>query len=182
MAFSGDLIYTIGHSTRSLEGFIMILKRYNIELLVDIRRWPSSRRNPQFNGDRLCEALSGEGIGYIWMGDALGGYRRNGLPASPNGGWRSRGFRNYADHALGEAFRRTLEELINLSRGRRAALMCAERSYLRCHRRILSDHLTAAGLEVLHISDEGDVRRHSLTRFAELREGVVIYPRPSEEG
>lgn len=172
-------MYTIGHSTRGLEEFIGILKRYCIEFLVDIRRWPTSRRNPQFNGESLREALSREGIRYIWMGEALGGYRRRGLPISPNEGWRSRGFRNYADHALGEEFRAALRELIALSRDGRVALMCAERCYWRCHRRIISDHLTALGVEVLHISDDGDVRRHSLTRFAAIKDGVVTYPQPS---
>ncbi|MBS7651823.1 MAG: DUF488 domain-containing protein [Candidatus Bathyarchaeia archaeon] len=169
-------MYTVGHSNRSLEEFMRILKRYGVGLLVDIRRWPSSRRNPQFNEDSLREALSREGIGYIWMGEALGGYRRGGLHPSPNEGWRSRGYRNYADHALSESFRAALRELINLSRMGRVALMCAERRYWRCHRRILSDHLTAAGVEVLHISDERDVRRHRLTRFAVIKDGVVTYP------
>ncbi len=175
-------MYTIGHSTRSLEDLIRTLKRYGIEFLVDIRRWPTSKRNPQFKGECLRETLAREGIRYIWMGEALGGYRRRGLPSSPNEGWRSRGFRNYADHALGEAFRTALKELITLSReGVVVALMCAEKSYWRCHRRILSDHLTAAGLEVLHILDEGNVRRHRLTRFAVIEGGVVIYPCPSKE-
>lgn len=155
-----------------------ILRMYGIELLVDIRRWPVSRRNPQFNGESLREALSQEGIGYIWMGKALGGYRRSGLPTSPNEGWRRQGFRNYADHALSEEFRAALRELIALSRERRITIMCAERYYWRCHRRILSDHLAAAGVEVLHILGDGRVRRHSLTRFATIKEGVVIYPQP----
>jgi uncharacterized protein (DUF488 family) len=182
--FCGDSpsesMYTIGHSSRPLEEFIRILKRYDIRFLVDIRRWPSSRRNPQFNGEVLRDSLAHEGIMYIYMGETLGGYRRGGLPSSPNEGWRSLGFRNYADHALGESFRAALRELIDLSRRGRVAIMCAERSYWRCHRRILSDHLTAAGIEVLHISDEGDVRRHRMTGFAVIRDGVVIYPRPKD--
>jgi uncharacterized protein (DUF488 family) len=170
-------IYTIGHSNRSLEEFLELLGEHCIEALVDVRRWPTSSRYPHFNGDRLREALETRGVEYLWLGDILGGYRRRGLgEASPNKGWSSGGFRNYADYALTEEFRRGLERILELAVRKRTAVMCSERFYWRCHRRIISDHLLARGVEVLHVIEGGKTRRHRLTRFAVVRDGVPIYP------
>ncbi|KYH39313.1 MAG: hypothetical protein AYL28_000880 [Candidatus Bathyarchaeota archaeon B23] len=170
-------VYTIGHSNRSLDEFLGLLEEYGIEAVVDVRRWPTSSRYPHFNGERLCEALEGRGVEYLWLGDVLGGYRRRGLgEASPNKGWSRGGFRNYADYALTEEFRRGLRRTLELAGERRTAIMCSERFYWRCHRRIISDHLLARGVEVIHIIDRGKTRRHRLTRFAVIQNGVPIYP------
>ena len=170
-------IYTIGHSNRGLSEFLELLEEYGIEVVVDVRRWPTSSRYPHFNGDGLREALSERGIDYLWLGDVLGGYRRYSLgESSPNRGWSRGGFRNYADYALTEEFRRGLERILKVAAERRVAIMCSERFYWRCHRRIISDHLYARGVEVIHIIDRGRIRRHRLTRFAVIRDGVPIYP------
>ena len=150
---------------------------YGIQLLIDVRRWPSSRVNPAFNREELEERLSREGIGYEWLGESLGGYRRKGLGKdSPNQAWKSPGFRNYADHTLTQEFREGVERLIKLAGERKAAFMCAEKYYWRCHRRILSDYLAMKGCRVIHIIDKGEAREHRVTSFAEIREGVLTYP------
>jgi len=171
------LVYTVGHSTRSLEEFLSLLKEHGVEFLVDVRRWPTSGRSPHFNRDSLERALAGEGIGYAWLGESLGGYRRKGLAEeSPNKAWGSEGFRNYADHALSEEFKEGLEALLRIARTRRTAMMCAEKHYWRCHRRIISDHLAARSVEVVHIVDRGRTRRHRMTSFAVVKDGVPTYP------
>lgn len=170
-------MYTVGHSTRTLDEFLALLKEHGIEILVDVRRWPTSRRSPHFNRDSLEEALVEKGVRYVWLGESLGGYRREGLgEGSPNKAWRSRGFRNYADHALSEDFNRGVEELLRLAETGRTAYMCAEKHYWRCHRMIISDHLSARGRMVVHIIDKGRTRRHRLTPFTVFRDGVVTYP------
>ncbi len=170
-------LYTIGHSTRSLEEFIKILKRYGIDLLIDVRSWPYSKKNPQFNRDNLKKSLLEQGIGYEWFGKELGGRRSKGLgEKSPNKGWRSAGFRNYADHTLTVEFKKGVERLLELSRRRRAAIMCAEKFYWGCHRRILADYLLVKGHKVIHIIDEERSVEHKLTEFAEVINGILIYP------
>jgi len=170
-------MYTVGHSTRELDDFLALLKEHSIEILVDVRRWPTSRRSPHFNRESLRKTLAEAGIRYAWLGESLGGYRREGLgDGSPNKGWRSGGFRNYADHALSEDFNRGLEELLRLAEAGRAAYMCAEKHFWRCHRRIISDHLTARGGRVVHIVDREMTRGHQLAPFAVFRDGVLTYP------
>ena len=170
------VIYTIGHSTRSLEEFLALLRQHEIELLADVRSYPSSRKFPQFNQAALAEALSREGIEYRWY-RALGG-RRHGAPLadSPNRGLRSPGFRNYADHMRSADFQAAAADLRALARSRRLALMCAERLYWRCHRRLLSDYLSAQGDEVLHIESADRLLPHELTPGARSENGEVTYP------
>lgn len=175
-------MYTIGHSTRTINEFLTLLREYDIETLVDVRRWPTSKRSPHFDRESLEKALAEDCIKYVWMGEALGGYRREGLgERSPNKGWSSGGYRNYADHALTEKFQRALERLLRLDEAGTTAIMCAEKQYWRCHRRIISDHLTAKWIQVIHIVDRDDFRRHRLTPFAVVREGVVVYPPQGEQ-
>jgi uncharacterized protein (DUF488 family) len=172
-------LYTIGHSTRSLEEFMELLREHEIGILVDIRRWPSSRRHPHFSGEALSKALRGCGIEYEWLGEQLGGRRGEGLgDGSPNKAWRSRGFRNYADHAMTERFEEGVRRLLELAGRGRVALMCAERLYWRCHRRILSDYLVAKGNSLTHIIDKGVAEAHELTRFAKVINGELRYPIP----
>ncbi|HIE23074.1 MAG TPA: DUF488 domain-containing protein, partial [Candidatus Korarchaeota archaeon] len=121
-------LYTIGHSTRSFKEFLEILKRYEIELLIDIRSWPYSKKNPHFDQDKLKKNLTKNGIDYEWLGKELGGRRSIGLGKnSPNKGWRKMGFRNYADHTLCDEFRKGVRRLLELAGGRKTVLMCAER-------------------------------------------------------
>lgn len=171
-------IYTIGHSTRSLDELVAALSSFEIDTLVDVRSVPRSRTNPQFNIDTLPSALAHHGISYVHERD-LGGLRsaRKGEGPSPNGGWDHPSFRNYADHALTPAFDAALARLIDRARHARCAIMCAEAVWWRCHRRIIADHLIARGVEVEHIAGEGKSERAKLTEFACVEPGGrVTYP------
>jgi uncharacterized protein (DUF488 family) len=167
-------IFTIGHSTHAPDAFVALLAGPEIELLVDVRRFPSSRRFPWFNRSELHRALSEAGIDYLHM-EALGG-RRDPVPGSSNGGWRVGQFRGYADHMESAEFRDAVGRLIELAQGRRTAVMCAEAQWWRCHRRLLSDVLLTRDLEVLHLDGRGRSERHELTPFAVLAEGRLLYP------
>ncbi len=169
-------IYTVGHSTMSLEEFIDLLRCYGIEVLVDVRAHPTSRRYPHFSGESLRETLERVGIGYVWLGKELGGHRRKGLgEASPNKAWKSQGFRNYADHMLTEEFRAGIERLLGIAKKKRTVFMCAERLWWRCHRRMISDELVRRGIRVIHIMDTNKIFEHKLTSFARIIGGNVIY-------
>jgi len=170
-------LYTIGHSTRSLEEFLELLREHDVGIIADVRRWPSSRRHPHFNREALAEALRSNGIEYEWLGELLGGWRKEGLgERSPNKAWRSSGFRNYADYAMTEPFKEGVGRLLRLASRGRVAVMCAERAHWRCHRLILSDYLVAKGHSITHIMGRGEARAHELTRFAEVVDGELIYP------
>jgi uncharacterized protein (DUF488 family) len=168
------VLYTIGHSTRTLEELIAALRAHQIETLVDIRAFPMSRRLPQFNRDALEKTLPDAGIHYFWM-KALGGYRKKILPESPHVALRNESFRNYADYMLTEEFEQAMAELIRLAEKSRTAYMCAERVYFHCHRMLVSDWLVAHGREVLHIDGTGPVRAHELMAEARMVEGRLIY-------
>lgn len=171
--------YTVGHSTRKIEEFISILKIYRIEVLVDIRAFPVSRRYPQFNKENLEESLSQNGMEYIWLGRELGGYRRksDGLgDKSPNKGWETEGFRIYADYMQSDIFKRAVDKLLELAEEKTIAYMCAEKFYWRCHRRIVSDYLKALGHQITHIIEKGKTRDHELPDFARVRDGKLTYP------
>ena len=171
-------VYTIGHSTRSQEELISLLTDAGVTSLVDVRSFPRSRTNPQFNSDVLADALAEAGIGYRHM-TALGGRRgaRDLGRPSPNGLWREAAFRNYADYALSPAFAAALGELKALARDRRCAIMCAEAVWWRCHRRIVTDYLLAAGVDVRHILGPGKIEPARLTPGAlPQADGSVHYP------
>lgn len=167
-------LYTIGHSTRTLEELIETLRAHEIRTLVDIRAFPMSRRLPQFNRESLAETLPAADIRYVWM-KALGGYRKKILEESPNIALRNDSFRNYADHMLTAEFEGAMDELIRLAQEAPTAYMCAERVYFHCHRMLVSDWLVAHGHEVLHIDGTGPVRPHKLTTEARMIEGRLIY-------
>ncbi len=170
-------IYTIGHSTRSFAEFASLLKRYGIEVLVDVRAFPTSTRNPQFVKETLKQHVEVEAIDYVWLGEKLGGYRRDGLgEESPNKGWKTQGFRNYADYMMTAPFERQIERIMKLASSRRLAVMCAERFYWRCHRRLISDYLVAKGHAVIHIVDAEETIEHKLSKFARVSEGTLRYP------
>lgn len=171
-------IYTIGHSTRTLEVLIEALKAHGVRTLVDIRTAPSSRHVPHFNRDVLAEALPAAGMSYRHM-KALGGWRKGSRPDSPNAGWRSQGFRAYADYMLTAEFQAALAELLALAREGPMAIMCAEMAPRLCHRSLVSDTLTARGLRVQHIMDARRSEPHRLTPFARVEGARVTYPPPA---
>ncbi|MBZ5682276.1 MAG: DUF488 domain-containing protein [Acidobacteriia bacterium] len=169
------LLYTIGHSTRTLDELIETLQAHKIQTLIDIRAFPMSRRLPQFNRESLETSLpAAAGIFYIWM-KALGGYRKKVLEESPNIGLRNESFRNYADYMLTPEFEAAIAPLTSLAEKSRTVYMCAERVYFRCHRMLVSDWLVAHGHEVEHVDDVGPTRPHQLTSEARLIEGRMIY-------
>ena len=174
-----DVILTIGHSTRTLDDFIEMLRAHGVTLLVDIRRFPGSRRQPQFNKETLAGALKKEGIAYEHAVD-LGGRRRPTGDAG-NEGLRNAQFRGYADHMSTPAFVRALDRL--LEQGERAvvAVMCAEAVPWRCHRSLLADALTARGVRVEHIMDARTRRPHELTKGAVVEGAAVDYPGGREQ-
>jgi len=167
-------LYSIGHSTRTLEELIRVLRTHGIRTLVDIRAFPTSRRLPQFNRASLEQRLPEWGLRYLWM-KALGGYRKRTLDESPHLALRNDSFRNYADHMLSAEFERAMAELIALGRQSATACMCAERAYFRCHRMLVSDWLVARGHQVLHIDAGGPVKPHKLTAEARLIDGRLLY-------
>lgn len=167
-------LYTIGHSTRTLDELIAVLQAHQIQTLVDIRAFPMSRRLPQFNRDSLQQILPAAGIRYVWM-KALGGYRKAILDESPNIALRNDSFRNYADYMLTPEFEQAMSEPIALAEHSRTAYMCAERVYFRCHRMLVSDWLVAHGHEVLHIDATGPAKPHRLTAEARMIDGRLLY-------
>jgi uncharacterized protein (DUF488 family) len=167
-------LYTIGHSTRTIDELIAALRAHQVQTLVDIRAFPMSRRLPQFNREALEKTLPASGIRYVWM-KALGGYRKRSLGESPNIALRNESFRNYADYMLTPEFESAMAELLALAENSRTASMCAERVYFRCHRMLVSDWLVAHGYEVLHIDAEGPARAHRLTAEARMADGKLIY-------
>jgi uncharacterized protein (DUF488 family) len=167
-------LYTIGHSTRTLDELVSALKAHGIETLVDIRAFPMSRRLPHFNREALERSLAEQGIRYVWM-QALGGYRKATRKDSPHTALRNASFRNYADYTLTPEFEQAAAELLKIAGASRTAYMCAERVYFRCHRMIVSDWLVANGHEVLHIDAEGPTRPHKLFAEARVIDGQMIY-------
>lgn len=169
----GAHLWTIGHSTRTLDEFLAVLASHGIEAVVDVRRFPGSRRLPHFAGESLRGALQARGISYVWL-PALGG-RRRAAADSRNNGWRNEAFRGYADHLASEEFAEGLFELLMIARGLRTAVMCAEVLWWRCHRRLIADVVLTLGMEVSHIADERDAAPHRLTPPARLVRGRLSY-------
>jgi len=167
-------LFTIGHSTRTIEELIQALQAHSIEILVDIRAFPMSRRLPHFNRESLEKTLPQAGIEYIWMRE-LGGRRKKSLPESPNVALRNDSFRNYADYMLTQEFEDAIARLIETAESSQTAYMCAERVYFRCHRMLVSDWLVAHGHEVLHIDEAKAAKLHKLMAEARIEAGKLIY-------
>ena len=183
-------IYTIGHSTRTLDELIAALAAHGVTTLVDIRAFPMSRRLPHFNRESLELELPRHGIAYVWMKE-LGGHRKKIRDDSPNTGLRNGAFRNYADYMLTPAFAQAIERLLEIAStptlspasgdkggapAARTAIMCAERVFFNCHRMLVSDYLTAHGRTVLHIDDDKHpTRQHKLMAEAHLVGGQLLY-------
>ena len=164
-------IHSIGHSTRTLGVFLEFLNAHQIELLLDVRRWPASRRYPHFSREALATALKAEGIDYIWRGD-LGGFRKPSAN-SPHTAWKVGAFRAYADFMLTPEFAEIMTEVEALAEKHRIAIMCAEAIPWRCHRQLLADAFLVRGWKVRHILDDR-CHGHQLPPFAKP-EGTRIY-------
>ncbi len=168
-------VYTIGHSTRTLDALVAALKAHGILTLVDIRSFPMSRRMPHFNRESLEVELPAHGIAYVWMKE-LGGRRKKIRNDSPNTGLRNDSFRNYADYMLTREFAQGIERLLEIADQGSTAIMCAERVYFQCHRMLVSDYLTAHGHIVLHIDDDKrPLRQHKLMSEARFVNGRLTY-------
>ena len=166
-------IWTIGHSTRELDEFVAVLHAHEIEAIADVRRFPGSRRLPQFNSAELGRGLLAGGIAYQWL-PSLGG-RRTPDASSHNDGWTNAAFRGYADHMETEEFADGLFDLLNVAAGINTAVMCAEVLWWRCHRRIISDVLVSLGFEVRHVVNEKPAELHKLSAPARLVDGELSY-------
>ena len=184
-------IWTVGHSTRTIDEFVSLLMANEIKILADVRAWPGSKRYPQFNKDALAESLSAHGIRYEHFPE-LGGKRKS-KPDSRNTAWRNASFRGYADYMETEEFQKGIERLLALTRSDglgsrrnqsdgweavtpcRIAIMCAEAVWWRCHRSLISDYLKARGVEVLHILGASKVELHPYTPAARIVNGELSY-------
>lgn len=169
----GSTIWTIGHSTRPWDEFVDVLSHYRVEAVADVRRFPSSRRQPQYAQATLRPALERQGIAYCWL-PALGGRRRP-RPDSANTAWRNISFRGYADHMSSTEFASGLETLVEFSNTQRTTLMCAEAVWWRCHRALIADALSVRGIEVIHIMDAKHRVVHPYTSPARIVEGRLSY-------
>jgi uncharacterized protein (DUF488 family) len=174
-------IFTIGHSNRSLEDFVGLLEANKIELLADVRTVPKSRTNPQFNQDTLPQSLEQASIRYVHFSE-LGGWRRSTFENSPNTGWRTPAFKNYADYMISEQFQAGIQRLISAAARLCTAIMCAEAVPWRCHRTLISDALTVRGLHVMHIVSKTKVYEHSLPPWAEVAGVSITYPASRNAG
>jgi uncharacterized protein (DUF488 family) len=168
-----SIVHTIGHSTRAIEDFALLLKAHHIEGVVDVRRWPSSRRYPHFRRETLAASLNEDGIEYIWRGD-LGGFRKP-SPDSQNTAWKVGAFRAYADFMLTPGFERIMQEMQLVVASKRIAIMCAEAVPWRCHRQLLADAFLVRGFSVRHIMEDG-CHEHHLPPFAMPKETAIFYP------
>lgn len=168
------IVYTLGHSTHSAEEFLMLLRQYGVERLVDVRTIPRSRHNPQFNKETLGKFLRNRRISYRHMKE-LGGLRRA-RPDSPNTGWQNSSFRGYADYMQTAAFAEALEKLIELANEKTTAIMCAEAVPWRCHRSLIGDALVVRGIDVIHIMSLTSAKPHSLMKMAKVEGTKITYP------
>ncbi len=173
-------IWTIGHSTHPLEKFLGLLDGYGIKAVADVRRFPGSRRYPQFAQDALEQTLPAHGIGYRWL-PKLGGRRRV-LPDSPNTGWRNASFRGYADYLASGEFAEGLHELLAFAAPQPTTLMCAEVLWWRCHRSLIADVLRCRGVEVIHILDAVHSTVHPFTSPARIVDGELSYAADASSG
>lgn len=168
-------LFSIGHSTRSLEEMINLLKENKIKRLVDIRSVPMSRYNPQFNIDTLPLELSKRGLKFSYLGTSLGGWKKSQNFLEVNSAWKKKSFRGYADYMQTRRFELGIKKLLGLSEKGNLAFMCAEAVPWRCHRWLVSDALIARGLRVIHIGVGKKGYYHELTAFGKIRDGKVVY-------
>jgi uncharacterized protein (DUF488 family) len=174
------IIWTVGHSNRPITALLGLLMGQSIGMLADVRRFPGSKRQPQFARERLESSLRAVGIGYRHF-EALGGRRSRSREDSPNTAWRSASFQGYADHMQTAEFQDALAELMVLAATFSTAILCAEAVPWRCHRQLIADALVAHGWEVRHILGVRKIQPHRLTEFARVVQGQVTYPSPMNE-
>jgi uncharacterized protein (DUF488 family) len=177
---AAPVVWSLGHSTRTLAEFVALCRVHEVRRIVDVRRYPTSRRHPHFAKDSLALALPREGLHYVHLVD-LGGHREP-RPDSRHTALVDGAFRGYADHMETPAFAAALAHLMTLARERRTAVMCAEARPDDCHRKLLCDRLVALGVEVLHARDEHTVEPHRLAPAAELERGQLVYRAPHQPG
>jgi uncharacterized protein (DUF488 family) len=170
------VIYTVGHSTRSFDELVELLRAHGVERLADVRTVPRSRTNPQFNRDTFGPGLRNRRIAYRHMQD-LGGLRRA-RPDSVNTGWRNASFRGYADYMQTDEFREALDELVRLAQEKTTAIMCAEAVPWRCHRSMIADALIVRGYEVRDIMTTGPAKPRKLNPMARVQGLKITYPPP----
>jgi uncharacterized protein (DUF488 family) len=175
MAMSEDQnkIWTVGHSTRSEAEFVAVLQSAKIQVLVDVRSFPGSRRYPHFNKETLSGSLPKAGVEYLHMPE-LGG-RRKAKPNSHNLAWRNESFRGYADYMETDAFQNGIERLVKIAADKRTAIMCSEAVWWRCHRSLIADYLKSRGIDVLHILSEKKIEAHPFTSAARIVDGELSY-------
>ena len=174
------MLSTVGHSTRSLDELLGLLRESGITLVADVRTAPGSRRMPHFSKAALAAALPPHGIDYLHLPE-LGGLRRP-RPDSPNTGWRNDSFRGFADHMASAEFEAGLRRLLELGHDRAVAVMCAEAVPWRCHRSLIADALLVRGSEVRHLLGPGRSQVHALTPFAVVEGDRITYPAPAQRG
>lgn len=167
-------IFTIGHSTRTIQQFLALLKAHGVREVVDVRTMPGSRYNPQFNKAKLAASLKKEKIGYVHL-PKLGGLRHT-SKKSTNLGWRNASFRGYADYMSTADFADGLDDLMKIARTRKTTIMCAEAVPWRCHRSLIADALTKKKWTVLHIQSAKTANKHKLTPFLRMKAGKITYP------
>ncbi len=170
-----NTLYTIGHSTRTIEEFIQILQSYKIQTVVDVRTIAASRHNPQYNEGELSRSLSRKGIGYIRF-KGLGGLRHT-TEASINTAWQNASFRGYADYMQTAQFTENIEQLIKSAKAKQTAIMCAEAVPWRCHRSLIGDALLIRNIAVMDIFSEKISKPHVLTTFAKIDGEMITYPK-----
>ena len=170
-------LFTVGHGTRSTEELIAVLRSADVGRLVDVRRYPRSRRHPHFSKDALEDTLPEAGISYAWRGEELGGRRAPTQRGSRSRAWRVPGFQAYADYMASPEFQRALVELeAEVEKPPPLAIMCAERLWWRCHRRLIADAAMLRGLEVVHLLDAEHHQPHRLHEAVRLdAEGRPVY-------
>jgi len=166
-------VWTIGHSTLSIEEFLQLLQMNEIKMLADVRSFPSSRRYPHFNRVEISESLVTEGIEYVHLPE-LGG-RRRARPDSTNIAWRNPSFRGYADYMETDAFHTGIDRLIEIAKNNTTAIMCAEAVWWRCHRGLIADYLKASGVDVTHINSTTSNTAHPYTSAARIINGQLSY-------
>ena len=167
------IVWTIGHSTHTLDEFVAMLHSFEIDIVVDVRSYPGSRKFPQFNKETLEVSLPENGIEYIHL-RKLGG-RRKVDPESKNTSWRHAAFRGYADYMETDSFAEGMEELITIALQQRVAYMCSEAVWWRCHRSMISDYLKASGWDVQHIMAVDKASEHPYTQPARIVDGELTY-------
>jgi uncharacterized protein (DUF488 family) len=172
-------LYTIGHGNRSADELVGLLREARIETLADVRAHPASKRHPQFARAALQGALAQAGIGYVWEGSDLGGFRKP-RADSPHVALAVDGFRGYADHMETAAFEAAMGRLVKMAGKQRVAIMCAEKNPAECHRSFISDWLAAHGVAVMHLIAPGQAQPHQLNAVARIDGGRLIYDRLSQ--